>query len=150
MTFRRSRHPGSHATASPPPRRRAASAVEFALVSLVLFPMVLGIIEIGRGLMVIHMLSCAAQRGCRCAIIEGHSDSDVKPVVENTAAAGGVTLSDSNVTIEVNNATANCNTANANDEITVIVSVPVSQVTWVPCMQHLIGNLSAQYTLTRE
>jgi Flp pilus assembly protein TadG len=136
--------------ARPLPRRRAASAVEFAVVSLVLFPMVLGIIEVGRALMVIHMLSCASQRGCRCAIIEGHANSDVLPVVENTAAAGGVTVYDSNVTVQVNNTTADCNTANSGDEITVIVGVPVSQITWVPCMQHLVGNLSAQYTLTRE
>lgn len=131
-------------------RRPAASAVEFAVVSLVLFPMVLGIIEVGRALMVIHMLSCAAQRGCRAAIIEGHGNSDVLPVVKNTAAAGGVTVNDGNITVQVKNQTADCNTANANDEITVIVKVPASQVTWVPGGQYLVGNLSAQYTLTRE
>lgn len=151
MPFRRYQQPGYPATANGTGRRRrAASAVEFAVVSLVLFPMVLGIIEVGRALMVVHMLSCAAQRGCRAAIIEGHSDSDVLPVVENTAAAGGVVVNDSNVTIQVKNQTANCSTANAGDEITVIVKVPVSQITWLPGGKYLTGNIAAQYTLTRE
>jgi hypothetical protein len=54
------------------------------------------------------------------------------------------------VTVQVNNAAADCATAQAGDEITVIVSVPVSSVTWVPGGTFLPGTLNAQYTLLRE
>jgi hypothetical protein len=44
---------------TPTGRRRArpaASAVEFAFVAPLLFMMVLGVIEVGRGIMVVHLL----------------------------------------------------------------------------------------------
>jgi Flp pilus assembly protein TadG len=128
--------------------RRAAAAVEFAVVGLVFFPLVLGIIEVGRGLMIIHVLTAAATHGCRTAIVEGNGKDQVDAAVSSVLTGAGIT----NVTptVRVNNAPGDPATAQAGDEITVIVSVPVSQVTWVPGGHFLSGNLSAQYTLTKE
>ena len=50
---------------SAPPSRRAATAVEFAVVAPVFFLFVLGFIELGRGYMVQHLMTNAARQGCR-------------------------------------------------------------------------------------
>ncbi len=62
-------------------RRRAASAVEFAIVAQIFFVFVLGFIELGRGFMVQHLMTNAARQGCRVAVIEGKSSSDVSAAV---------------------------------------------------------------------
>jgi hypothetical protein len=94
------------------------------------------------------VLNVAALRGCRTAVVEGNTDTNVTSTVKTALDNAGI--SGQNVTVQVNNATANCSTANAGDEVTVIVSVPVSKVTWVPTGSFLSGNLSAQYTLLKE
>ena len=45
-------------------RRRAAAAVELALIAPVLAAMLVGIFELGRGLMVKQALNDAARKGC--------------------------------------------------------------------------------------
>jgi Flp pilus assembly protein TadG len=122
--------------------------VEFAVVGLVFFPLVLGIIEIGRGMMIVHVLTAVAARGCRTAVLEGNGTTQVDSAVTAALANAGVT--GQTTTIYVNNAVADPGTANAGDEITVNVSVPVSQITWVPGGNYLQGNIVAQYTLTKE
>jgi Flp pilus assembly protein TadG len=130
------------------PSRRGASTVEFAIVAPILFTVVLGIIEVGRGLMAIHLLNNAARAGCRVGVIEGKSTSDINTAVTNLLTAQGI--SSEGVTVEVNDGSADASTAQAGDEITVIVSVPVSKVSWVPGTSYLQGSLSGQYTLRRE
>ena len=134
--------------ARPRPSRRGAAAVEFAVVAPILFAVVLGIIEIGRGLMTIHMLNNAARAGCRVGVIEGKATSDISTTVTNVLSAQGMTAE--GVTVEVNDGSADASTAQAGDEITVIVSIPASKVTWVPGGSYLRGNLSGKYTLRRE
>ena len=130
------------------PSRRGASTVEFAIVAPILFTVVLGIIEVGRGLMAIHLLNNAARAGCRVGVIEGKATSDISTTVTNVLSAQGMTAE--GVTVEVNDGSADASTAQAGDEITVIVSIPASKVTWVPGGSYLRGNLSGQYTLRRE
>jgi Flp pilus assembly protein TadG len=122
--------------------------VEFAIVASILFPMILGIVEIGRGLMVIHVLTAASCRGCRTAVVEGRTQSDVTRAVQQVLDGAGI--SGATTTIQVNEAGVDPANAKAGDEITVIVSVPVANISWVPGIRYLKNNLSAQYTLTRE
>ena len=147
MAFLHVPPPGSDGPGRPR-RRCAASAVEFAVVASVLFPMILGIIEIGRGLMVIHVLTAASCHGCRTAVVEGRTQSDVTTAVQQTLNGAGI--NGATITIQVNNVPADPATAKAGDEITVIVSVPVANISWVPIIRYLNHNLSAQFTLTRE
>jgi Flp pilus assembly protein TadG len=128
--------------------RRAASSVEFAVVAPVLFILVLGTIEIGRGLMVIQLLTNAARAGCRTGIIEGKATSDINTTVTTILTAQGITTE--GVTVQVNDGSADASTANSGDEITVKVSIPTSKITWVPGGSYLYGTLSGQYTLRRE
>jgi Flp pilus assembly protein TadG len=130
------------------PRRRGASAVELAFVAPIFFLLILGMIELGRGLMVRHMLTNAARQGCRLGILEGKSNADVTAVVHSALTPVGI--SSDTVSILVNGGSSDVKNANADDEVTVIVSVPVTTVTWVPGGQYLGSTLSGQYTLRKE
>jgi Flp pilus assembly protein TadG len=105
-------------------------------------------IELGRGLMVRHMLTNAARRGCRLGILEGKSNADVTAAVNSALTPIGI--SSDTVSILVNGGSSDVMNANADDEVTVIVSVPVTTVTWVPGGQYLGSTLSGQYTLRKE
>jgi Flp pilus assembly protein TadG len=129
-------------------RRRAASTVEFALVAPIFFVVVLGLIEVGRGIMVVHLLNNAARAGCRAGAIEGRSNSDISAAVTNSLSTQGITAEA--VTVQVNDGTADASAAQPQDEITVKVSIPVGNITWVPGGSYLRGSLSGQYTLRRE
>jgi Flp pilus assembly protein TadG len=113
-----------------------------------MFAVVLGVIEVGRGLMAIHLLNNAARAGCRVGVIEGKATSDITTAVNNLLSAQGV--NGDGVTVQVNDGSADASTAQAGDEITVVVSIPVSKVSWVPGTSYLQGSLSGQYTLRRE
>jgi Flp pilus assembly protein TadG len=145
----RSSH-GSLATAVALPLsgRPGVTAVEFAIVAPALFVVILGIFELGRGIMAIHALTNAARVGCRVGAIEGTSTSTITSAVTANLTAAGI--SSDTVTVQVNDGSADASTAKANDEITVKVTVPASSITWVPGGQHLTGTLSGQYTLRRE
>src|SRR5689334_16768863 len=57
-------------------KRAGATAVEFAIVAPVMFLMIFGIIELGRVLMVMHMLSDVARDSARYAVVtEGSNQS---------------------------------------------------------------------------
>jgi Flp pilus assembly protein TadG len=122
--------------------------VEFALVSVIFFAILLGLVEVGRGLMVAHLLSNAARLGARAGVVEGQSTANITTVVTNALTAQGI--SSESITVQVNDGSTDASAANAGDEITVTVTVAVSKVTWLPTGSFLSGNLSGQYTLARE
>jgi Flp pilus assembly protein TadG len=130
--------------------RRATTTVEFAVVSLFMFPMILGVFEIGRGLMVQHVLTAAACKGCRTAIIEGNDKTATTTAVQNVLTGAGISKTDATIATKVRDQDGDPANANAGDEITVIVSIGVDKISWVPNIKYLKGTLSAQYTLLRE
>jgi len=129
--------------------RRAVTVVEFAVVAPVFFLFVLGLIEVGRGLMVSHLLTHAARTGCRAGIIHGTSTSAIKAAVE--AELAEQKLTGATITISVNGSSStDASAAVSNDVISVAVSVPISNNTWLPGGQFLSGDLGGQYSLRRE
>lgn len=128
--------------------RPGAAAVEFAVVAPVLFLMLFGIVEISRGLMVVAILDNAARIGCRTGSLPGKKTSDVVTAVTNYMSTVGMTTE--SVTVEVNDVVADSNTAKDYDEITVIVSIPTKDITWVPKTHYLVSTLSAQMTMPKE
>ena len=128
--------------------RTGAATVEFALVAPFFFLLILGIFEVGRGLMVRHLLTNAARLGCRAGVIEGTSTAAINAAVAANLKAVGI--ASELATIQVNGNVADAAGARAGDEITVTVSVPVRSVTWVPGGEYLSGSISGQYTLRRE
>jgi Flp pilus assembly protein TadG len=129
-------------------KRRAATAVEFAVIAPLLFLVFLGIIEVGRGLLVIHLLNNASEAGCRVGIVEGQNTANIKSAVVTALTNAGI--SGDSVSVLINDGSSDASTAVAGDEITVISKVPVSSISWVPVPKFLSGSLQGQYTMRRE
>lgn len=129
-------------------RRPAASTVEFAVVAPVFLIFVLGIFELGRAMMVQHLLQSAARQGCRAGILPSNGNNEIANTVSDALGPAGITSQ--TVSVTVNDVTANANTANTNDDVTVNVTVPASSVSWVPGTRYLFGNITAQYSLRKQ
>lgn len=130
--------------------RRGATLVEFALVVPVFFIIVLGIFEIGRVCMVTELLTEAARRACRQGVIEGTGSSTIQSTATDYLTSVGI--SGETASVYVNDALAGSSDVSsmpAYTEITVVVTVPVANVTWVPTW-FVYGTLSGQYTMRRE
>lgn len=128
--------------------RAASTTVEFAVLAPVFFIAVLGMVEVGRGLMVQHLLLNAARQGCRTGILPSNGKTDVTNAVSSTLAPAGITSQ--TVSINVNDASGDPGSASSGADITVQVQVPISAITWVPVTNYLSGNISAQYTLRKQ
>src|SRR5688500_6489988 len=68
-----------------PRRARGQGLVEFALVSILLFMLLLGIIEMGRFMFVYSVVSNAAQEGSRFGIIRPRAAFDVSGMQTSVA-----------------------------------------------------------------
>jgi Flp pilus assembly protein TadG len=125
--------------------RRGAAAVEFAIVAPVLFLLILGIIEFGRMVMVQQILTNASREGARRAILEHVTASEVETAVSdyltNTSVSGAT------VTV----APGSLSGLAFGDPVTVTVSVPFDQVSWVPAPWFLGGtNFTGQSIMRAE
>lgn len=86
--------------------RRAATAVEFAILALPLLMLVFGTLEFGRALWVREALQMTAVQAARCmgilssscASSGAYSSSNTTTYIENLAAQWGVTLTGANLT----------------------------------------------------
>lgn len=86
--------------------RKAVAALEFALVALPLFMLVLGTIEFGRLLWTQQALQSAATAGARCVGIlasscasgGAFSASNSRSYIENVAGGWGVSVTDADIT----------------------------------------------------
>ena len=109
----------------------------------------LGMFELGRAVMVTEVLNHAARAGARTASITTGSTA-------RAAAATNTVLEDANltgatVTVLVNGAAGEVASAISGDEITVAVSIPYANVTWVGNPEYLAGrNLSGRCVMRRE
>jgi Flp pilus assembly protein TadG len=112
------------------PKTRGAAAVEFAVLAPFLIFLMLGMFEIGQGIMVKSVLSDAARIACRTGITPGKANSDVTAEVNDILTANGIPASDATITILVNGNNADVSTANRTDKISVKVAVPISDVYW--------------------
>ncbi len=129
-------------------RRAGASAVEMALVVPIFVTLLLGQIESSRLGMVAQLITTAAREGCRVAILPGAQQSDVQNRVTAVLSGSG---------ISVGTVTPTCpsgytwNTAPGGTPITVSLSVPFSQVSWLGTPFFLNGaTVSASATLSSE
>ncbi len=88
--------------------RRGAVTVEMALVLPIFTMLVFGIIEFGRGFMIMQLVTNAAREGCRRAIIDGSTNNDVSSYVQTfMQTSGNVPTSATAVTITVTPAAGN-------------------------------------------
>jgi Flp pilus assembly protein TadG len=126
-------------------RRRGTAAVEFAVVAPVFFLFSLGIIEIGRAMMVQTVLTNAAQEGARAGALNGAQNSDVTSAVNTYLANAGISGASSTPT------PSPPSSANPGQDIRVTVTIPYSSVSWLPTPSYLgSATLSATAIVQRE
>lgn len=130
--------------------RRGAALVEFAVVSPVLLILVLGMLEIGRAVMVTEVLTYSARMGARTGAISSGSTANAKTAAEKVLTDSGV--SGATVQVMVNGSTGvDASAAKSGDEIAVSVTVPYANVTWITTPDYLDGKtLSGRVVMRRE
>lgn len=106
--------------------RSGASAVELAMIMPVFVMMVMGQIETSRLGMVSQMMTTAAREGCRVAVINGSTFSDVQTRVNSILNPLGITPTSFSVSCTGTNST--WDQAPMGTPITVSLSIPYSQV----------------------
>jgi len=100
--------------------------VEFAIVAPVFLLMIFGLIEFGRLVMVQQVITNASREGARSGVLDGATTSDVQSVVDSyldTAAISGATIT---VT------PSPPSSAGFGQPVSVAVSVPFNDVSWMP------------------
>jgi len=126
-------------------KHKGAAVVEFAVVAPVFFLMVFGMIEFGRMVMVEQILTNASREGARVAVLDGTSHTDV--VTKVTTYLQNSAINGTTVTVTPYNP----NDAAYGEPVTVTVSVPFTQVSWIPTPMFLGGNtLTATSVMRRE
>ena len=126
-------------------RRRGAAALEFALTAIPLFLFIFGSIEFGRALMSVQSLEEAARAGCRVAILDGSTTSDVESEVQEVMQMAGIATY--TVTVDPTNPT----TAAQWDPVTVNISAAFADMCWLPLPRFFLNkSFSASCTMPHE
>ncbi|MHC4400368.1 MAG: TadE/TadG family type IV pilus assembly protein [Planctomycetota bacterium] len=125
--------------------RRGAAAVEFAIVAPVFFLLVFGMIEFGRMVMVQQVITNGSREGARLAVLDGTTTGEVVTAVagylESSAVAGA----------SVSVSPDPPSTAGFGEPVSVVVSIPFDQVSWLPSPMFLGGRtLTATTVMRRE
>ena len=122
---------------------RGVAAVEFAIVAPIFFMLVIGIIEVGRAMMVQQVLINASRVGARrAAMLTSTQQAVVDSVSEYTAGVGV-----SHVTASV---TPDPAAAAAGTAITVVTSVDFAQVSWMPTPWFMGGKVLTSSSVMRK
>ena len=125
-----------------------SSAVELALVLPVFVMLVMGQIETSRMGMVNQMISTAAREGCRVAVINGSTTSDVQTRVNSFLNPLGIYPTSFSISCP---GSTSWDLAPKGTAITVSLSVPYSQVSYLGTPMFLKNAiLSASATMSSE
>jgi Flp pilus assembly protein TadG len=122
--------------------RRGAAAVEFALVSTLLFVLFFTSLELCRVAMIRHTADNAVYEACRVGIIPGATAIEV----QDQARAIMATLGVSNVDVNVSPGSIDRDT----DEITVTVAIPLDANSYIPAGFTAGKTVTRVLTLRRE
>ena len=126
-------------------RRRGATLVEFAIVAPLLFLFIFALVEFGRMVMVHQIITNAAREGARRAILEQTTAEEAHTIVDDYLT--GSSISGATVTMTP----AQFDQVGFGTPVTVAVSVPFDDVSWLPAPWFLSGtNLSVQSTMRAE
>lgn len=154
--------PRSNTRLRPAPRRAAGVIVEFAFVALfILAPLLTGMIEMGRAVMVKTILTDAARKGAATAAMNTSTYADIANDVDNilatdhqlpaTLANGKATLTVTVASWNASTQTYGCDTAvdsctfapKQYDKVFVRVSVNASDVSWF-FLTYTSGNVESR------
>jgi Flp pilus assembly protein TadG len=139
-------------------KRRGAAAVEFAVVAPIFFLFLIGILEFGRLMMILGVVTNASRSGARAgAVTVGDYDSIIS-AVNSTVTRGGVSLGSETPIVKVNGTVVTNNTSFKSAiypgvTIEVQVNAPYSANKWLPGTSWFIGSsakLSETAVMRRE
>jgi Flp pilus assembly protein TadG len=119
--------------------RRGVAAVEAAFCMPLFVLLTLGMIELGRACMVEQVVANAAREGAYYASGTTSTTSGVQSAV--TTYLTDAQISTSGVSIVCS--PSDPSTATANTPVSVTVSIPFKNVSWLPAPKYVTGNLSA-------
>jgi Flp pilus assembly protein TadG len=121
--------------------------VEFAIVAPLFFLLVFGMIEYGRMVMVQQVITNASREGARRAVLDGATTTEVRTKVNNYLESAGIEKKDEYITVSPDPPT----TAGYRQPVSVSVTVPFADVSWIPAPMFLKGvDLSATTVMSRE
>ena len=123
--------------------RKGTSVVEFAIVAPLFFMLLIGIIEVGRALMVQQVLINASRVGARRAVMFSSTENAVIDAVEEYADGVGV----SGVTVTV---TPDPAAADSGDAVTVTASISFADVSWLPAPWFMGGKTVSATSVMRK
>lgn len=145
------RHPETKRSAASKPRRGAAM-IEFALVLPMLLLLILGIIEMGRVMMLHQVSTNACREASRRAIVPGVTQSYILATANSYLDAGGI--SDTNRVVSVldseGNTVTDLSDIQSHEEVTVEVRFPYAENTWGFTAITGSKNLVSRSTMRRE
>lgn len=109
--------------------------------------MIFGMVEYGRMVMVQQVLTNASREGARLAVIDGSTTADVTGQVNDYLTSASIDTTSAVVTVAPDPPSA----AAFGDPITVTVTIPFSEVSWLPSPMYLGGKtLTATTVMRRE
>jgi len=121
--------------------------VEFAIVAPLFFLLVFGMIEYGRMVMVQQVITNASREGARRAVLDGATTAEVRTKVNNYLESAGIAENPDYITVSPDPPT----NAGYREPVSVSVTVPFSEVSWIPAPMFLKGvDLSATTVMSRE
>jgi Flp pilus assembly protein TadG len=120
--------------------RRGAALVEFAVVMPVFLVFIVGMIEIGRAIMVQQLITNASREGARIAGYDSTTLTSTVTSAVNTSLSN-VKITSATTTVSPDPPSG----ASDGQQVSVTVSIPYSQVSWVPS-PFLLKNRTLQAT----
>jgi Flp pilus assembly protein TadG len=118
-------------------KRSAAAALEFAIVSTLLFTIFLGMIEVSRALMTLAAVSNAARAGARAGAVPTGSYTAVCDAVNASLSGAGINVAGNPTTVTINDVGVGDDNsfkaqATPGSSVAVQVRIPYSAVSWLP------------------
>ena len=111
------------------------------------FLLIFGMIEYGRMVMVQQVITNASREGARLAVLDGATYAEVDARVDEYLVSASIDTASAVVTVAPDPPT----NAAFGDPITVSVSIPFAEVSWLPSPMYLGGKtLSATTVMRRE
>jgi Flp pilus assembly protein TadG len=141
--FRKSAAPSRRPMKRGQGSRRGVAAAEFAIVAPVFLMVVLGIIEVGRAIMVQQVLINASRVGARRAVMLSSTEEAVLGAVSEYTSAVGVGSVSTTVSPDPG-------TAEAGEPVTVTASVSFSNVSWLPTPWFMGGKTLTSSSVMRK
>jgi len=120
--------------------RRGVATVEFAIVLPVFLLIIVGIIEIGRAIAVVQMLTNASREGARVASFDTTSQTSTVTAAVNTCLSNDG-ISGATTTVSPNPPSG----ASNGQQVSVTVNIAFAKVSWLPS-PFFLGGQSLQAT----